>query len=991
MDIKDLVQRFEEDLTHYKSTNYNESQLRTDFLDPLFFLLGWDISNDSGKPTNVREVLVEESLKTTKRESTKKPDYTFRLNSERRYFVEAKKPSIDISKEHEPARQLRRYGFTARLKVSVLSNFEYLAIYDCSSTVKSSDNVTHSRIKIWHYSEYISKFDEIYELLSKDSVYTGSFDASWQDIAQKIEHFSVDSLFIKQINRWRLGLAENFKQIKPFIDDEQLNDLTQAYINSIVFLRVCEDRDLEVYESLLELSTREDYDAFRQELLKADKKYNSGLFDLPYADVFVTDSNNYIWTIIQELYYPESTYSFSVFSSDILGNIYEVFLGEKVDSSSGELILKPKAENVDRDVVTTPTNIIQDILEVCVFENFEKENLESILKRKFADIACGSGAFLLELYQLLQDMLVDHYLENQQHERLIEVGRTNYKLNFRDKRLLLENCIYGVDKDYNAVTAARFGLLLKLLEGEDNTTITIPALPILNKNIVYGNSLLDSNNISSHHCETGINPFDFEETRFDVIVGNPPYMSTENMKNITPDEYELYKKEYTTAYKQFDKYYIFIERAMNLLNKNGILGYILPSKFMKTGSGKKLREFIVTNGYLHKMVAFGANQMFRGKTTYTCLLFLRKAINNPKYYEVKNLIDWLNKQDIAFEDVNEGELTDATWALGKVNKRILGELENRTVPLSEIVGKNCIANGIQTSANKVYIHKAKRIDKNYIYFDFQGNEYMVEKELTRPYYETSRVKGEGLYSYSDITPNSFVIYPYRVKSGVAKLVPLSEINCSYPCLYEYLMVIKPILNKSNRSIKPTPLSADEWHRYGRSHGLNACDTELKIVVGVLSAGYKYSIDRNRTFVSSGGTAGYCPIKIPEDCDYSVFYIQALLNSKYCEWFVSQYGEINRGKYLSRGTKIIEKLPIVPIDFTDHESKKVHDSIASLQSNMNSLYMDIEKAGSNDRVLIPLKRKFDKNKQKMEKRLKELFNLGDLDASVPSVEELYENL
>ena len=152
MPISNLIKKYDANRDAYLKSSYNETQLRADFLDPFFELLGWDIKNSQGKPTNEREVLLEESLKKDATSNTKKPDYTFRLYSERKFFVEAKKPSVKIDSNSDSAKQVRRYGFTAKLKISVLSNFEYLAIYDCSNAVTPSDPATLSRISCLLYT-----------------------------------------------------------------------------------------------------------------------------------------------------------------------------------------------------------------------------------------------------------------------------------------------------------------------------------------------------------------------------------------------------------------------------------------------------------------------------------------------------------------------------------------------------------------------------------------------------------------------------------------------------------------------------------------------------------------------------------------------------------------------------------------------------------------------------------------------------------------------
>ena len=988
MNISELVKKYEADIGVYRSVKYNETQLRTDFLDPLFTILGWDITNSNGKPTNEREVLVEEGLRAKKGANTKKPDYTFRLYSERKFFLEAKKPSVDVSTDPSPAKQVRRYGFTAKLKISVLSNFEYLSIYDCSSIVDENSPVQHSRIKIYHYTEYIEKLDEIYHLLSRENVYNGQFDKEWAAIEDKINRFSVDTLFLKQINEWRLNLAHNFVGIKPNISDLELNDLIQLYINSIVFLRVCEDRDLEEYETLFSFAEQEDYSSLITKLNNSDNKYNSGLFSLKYIDEFISDKNSYIWTIIKQLYYPESSYSFSVFSSDILGNIYEIFLGEKISYYDDKIRIIPKAENVDRDIVTTPTHIIKDILRKTIVEYCKGKTDREILSSKFADIACGSGAFLLELFQAVQDILVDYYIENDQ-SKLQVITHCTFKLRYEIKQEILVSCIYGIDKDLNAVKACEFGLLLKLLEGEDNSTISIPALPKLKNNIFYGNSLIDSSSVKQENLEE-INPFDFKDLRFDVVVGNPPYLATENIKKITPKELVIYNTTYTSAYKQYDKYFLFVERAINLLNDDGYFGYILPSKFMKVGAGKKLREYLSKNKVVSEIVSFGANQVFKNKTTYTCLLIAKRTeLNEFSFIEVKKLDDWKVRaeNDFTLGIVETNTLTSDTWILEKITHDILNTLSDRTTSLLDILGEKTIENGIQTSANTVYIHKPTGENEQYIFFEYKGVSYQIEKELTRPYFQTGRGI-DSLYTYRNLTPNAFVIYPYRKVEERIFLVDYEELKSNYPYLSSFLNIIRDKLDNNKRDIKPEPKTANEWYRYGRSQSLENCDVPIKLVVGVLSNGYKYSIDTKSTFISSGGTAGYCPINVPADCQYSIYYIQALLSSKYLEWFASIYGEIFRGGFVARGTKVLKRMPLVTIDFTNKASKNLHDDIANLQRNMNETFSNCEKVSGNQRAYVPLKREFERQKLTMKEKLIELFDLGELDQQIPSISELY---
>lgn len=639
MNISDLVRKYEQNRGYYISEKYNETLLRSDFLDVFFELLGWDIKNENSKSTFEREVLLEEALKGDELH-IKKPDYTFRLFNHRKFFVEAKKPSIKIDIANESAIQIRKYGYTAKLKISVLSNFEYLLIYDCSFPVNNNDNVNKCLIKKYHYTEYEKNFEEIKSYLGKESVYSGNFDKNWEYIEENINKYNVDDLFLKQINDWRLNLGQSIYNIKPDIEETELNDYVQSYINSIIFLRVCEDRNIEEYHALLKIKNKNNFSLLLKKFHDADVRYNSGLFKLPYQKEIIGQISSVYWDIISQLYYPNSPYSFAVFSSDVLGNIYEIFLRDKLYITSKGIIIDRKPENIDRDVVSTPIYIIQNILNLTLKEKLKSKNLDDILKYKIADIACGSGSFLLEAFQYINDYLIDYYTKVD-CSKLIKIGVNSYKLDFKIKKQIMMKCIYGIDKDYNAVETTKFGLLLKLLENE--TTESLPSenaiLPEL-KHIFFGNSLINSNDVQNLDKDliNVINPFDYNDLKFDIIIGNPPYMKTEDIKNLTPLEKPLYKAKFISAKKQYDKYFLFIEQSLNILNDNGIIGYILPSKFTKVGAAKTLRSFLKENKNIKNITSFGANQIFGGKTTYTNILILDKEKNETfEYNEINNL------------------------------------------------------------------------------------------------------------------------------------------------------------------------------------------------------------------------------------------------------------------------------------------------------------------------------------------------------------------
>ena len=994
--IHALVEKYESNRNFYRTLNFNETQVRNEFLDPLFEVLGWDIRNMSGKKTNEREVLLEESLKADAATHSKKPDYTFRLFGERKFFLEAKKPCVDISTDDNPAKQVRRYGYTANLKISVLSNFEDLYIYDTSYKVEDGDTLVKARIKAYHYTDYENVAEELLELVGKESVYTGHFEEVWDDIELNVVHQSVDSLFLEQINQWRLMLGQQILSCDPDLEIDYLGDIVQSYINKILFLRVCEDRNIETYQRLLTIADHNSHKELVAKFKEADNKYNSGLFEELISEDVIGNISSSFWMIIRQLYFPESPYSFTVLSSDILGRIYEIFLAEKLAVVDGELKIVKKPENAERDIVTTPNFVVREILHQTAAEIIQGKTANEINNLKCADIACGSGAFLLELYQLLYDSLVDYYFENDR-SKLVQTSIDTYKLPYEMKRNLLVNCIYGVDKDFNAVEACKFGLLLKLLEDEDVNSLSSfhPILPDLSNNIFYGNSLLSTADVPADDAFE-INPFDFGDRTFDLIVGNPPYMKTEDIKAFTPKEKSLYEKgnRYTSAYKQYDKYFLFIERALNLLKPDGYLGYVVPNKFMKVGAAKELRNFIANNAYLKTMISFGAHQVFADKSTYTCIIVLEKNKHeNFKYSEVSDFIGWRVRNVNAYKFCDRPSVTinADTWILcTDEHLPLLNAVTAHTKPLGDIVGDDYIFNGIQTSANKIYVFvPISETRTTYTFKAFDGNEYEVEKAVTKPYFKTAQ-GADAMSTYRTFKPNARVFFPYKKDNdGHLQLIPLTTIQRRYPLFYTFLMAAKPELDKASRDIQPKPTTADEWYRYGRHQSLEACEVEEKRIVGVLAQTDKYAIDNNGTLVSSGGTAGYCLVSIPSDSQYSIYYIQAILGSIQGEWLASLYGEIFRGGYIARGTKVLKQIPIREIDFTDQNERNVHDDIADRQKRLIELGDKISKAAKNRRSLIPLQRQFDLLKHEQQNVINMLYGMTNDEVSlIPKIKELY---
>ena len=164
-ELQSLVNRFHVNIDFYKDARnaYNEHSCRIEYIDPLLKLLGWDVANEKGLAPQYREVIAENYSTRTDR-----PDYTITLRGVPKFFVEAKKPEVDITKDVAPAFQTRKYGWNAKHRLAVLTNFEYLAIYDTCHIAHEGDGCAVARYRLYHYTEYVEKIEEITKLISRD-------------------------------------------------------------------------------------------------------------------------------------------------------------------------------------------------------------------------------------------------------------------------------------------------------------------------------------------------------------------------------------------------------------------------------------------------------------------------------------------------------------------------------------------------------------------------------------------------------------------------------------------------------------------------------------------------------------------------------------------------------------------------------------------------------------------------------------------------------
>jgi len=938
-ELEELISRFEKNESEYikSGSSYNETELRSDFLNKFFEILGWDVLNERGLSKPFREVVLEANVSNTG--IYQKPDYEFRFNGEKRFYLEAKKPSVDIISSKEAVYQTRRYGWSAGLNISVLSNFKNLSIYETLTVPNENDDTRVAKVHEFHYKDYINRFEEISSLISKEALKNGSFDRNFSIPAgERRGKSSFDNYFLSQIESWRLLLANDLVINNPDISIDELNYLIQVFINRIVFLRVCEDRNLEKYGTLKTLDKNNSVKELLSLFNEADKKYNSGLFDFIRDKLTpsVIISNSVLIKIVSDLYYPNSPYAFSVIDPKILGDIYEQFLARivtKNQSNNINLEYKPEVK-IANGVYTTPSFIVKEIVKETVSRKIVDTG--EILKIKVADIACGSGIFLLEAYDNLLASYLDNCIkQNNKSDLRIDDYGDSY-LRIEAKREILQKQIYGVDIDEQAVEVTKFSLLLKLLEDvslpEINSLVEKKekVLPSLEKNILCGNSIVDASYLSyrsSSEIDKSENnlvrpfvwrqsfPFVFSNGGFDVIVGNPPYTKIQHMVQYSPKEVEYYKSEfspYLSAHaNNFDKYHLFFERGVALLAKDGYLGYIIPHKFMTTRAGEYMRQLVASKRILRNIIHFGAIQVFEGQaTTYTCIIIVQKSDGEKfSFQKVVDLDIWKNRGEIENMTLLETNILGRSpWVfVSKKDSEIISAIEKSNPGKFSDIAEIFV--GIQTSADDIFFINVDKCDENYIYFkDKNGDPTIIEKGILK-----GAILDQSISPFRQIVPNKQLIFPYEEKNGKILLISEDDLKAKYPKSYQYLLK-----HKSSLAKRSMPNKEEKWYQFGRSQSLNKFNS-VKIIIKNPASFACAVFDDNDLLFSGGGNGPYYGVR-PLGAS-NVFFIMGLLNHPLFDKWVKLRSSIFRGEYYSFGKQFIEGFPI-KIPTSDYEKGAV---------------------------------------------------------------------
>lgn len=996
--IKDLVARFQENRDAYISGAYNETQLRQEFLNPFFEALGWDVYNKNGYAEAYKDVIHEDAIKVGG--YTKAPDYCFRIGGVRKFFVEAKKPSVNVKEDISPAFQLRRYAWSAKLRLSILTDFEEFAVYDCRIKPNKTDKPANARILYLTYNDYVNRWDEIASVFSREAILKGSFDRYAETGKGKRGTAEVDAEFLKEIERWRELLARTIALRNPGLSQHELNFAVQQTIDRIIFLRICEDRGIDEYNRLHSVVNganvyRRLCDLFR----KADEKYNSGLFhfsqekgrgepDRLTLNLIIDDKP--LKEIIAGLYYPECPYEFSVLSADILGQVYEQFLGKVIRLTNGHRAVvedKPEVKKAG-GVYYTPTYIVDYIVKNTVGKIVDNRSTpKNISSLRILDPACGSGSFLIGAYQYLLDRHRDWYVANNPQKwatgrkpALYQAHGGEWRLTTAERKRILLNNIYGVDIDPQAVEVTKLSLLLKVLEGESEQTLSKQlrmfherALPDLDNNIKCGNSLIGPDFYKGRQIQMfndeerlRINVFDwhteFPEIMrgggFDIVIGNPPYVRQEMLGGLKT----YFQMNYKTYHGTADLYVYFIERGISLLKEGGLFGYIVANKWMRANYGEPLRRWLKQQR-IERIVDFGDLPVFQQATTYPCILVVSKREkSNPHPAIIKRDaegVDVTQVTTLAFDSlesyiqenhyhVSYQFLDDKGWSLSDdATQKLLDTLKSRGVPLGDYVqGK--IYYGIKTGLNEAFV--ISEITKDRLIAEDKKSAELIKPFLAGK--EIKRYHPPDIQKYLILIPKGWT----RIQSGNEKNAWNWFIQ-NYPAVARHLQPFQPKAEKRYDK-------GDYWWE------LRACDyysafKKQKILYPDIAAHSQFTYAQDEIYMVN--TLYFIPL---DD-----LYLLGLLNSKLLECIIHSFSPPVRGGYYRYFSQYIKQLPIRTINFADPTEKARHDRMVEMVEQMLSLNKQLA-AARTAHEKAALQRQIEATDRQIDFLVYELYSLTD---------------
>ncbi len=619
---KELKEKLERLLKDYQSYSVderegmNEDDTRAKFIDPLLKgVLEWD-EHDIDRQKSIESLTPEGHMK--------RADYSYPKIP--KIIVEAKKLNVPID-NGDFDNQVIDYAYSKAVNWAVLTNFKSFRVWYVTRKKKNMFcrlNIAEDNIE--------QTVEELFYFL-RENIFNGVLDKKAEVRGIKLQEIDITADLTESLNISRQKINNYLKkEYEKKYKEEEREELTQGIINRLIFIKKVEAESLE--ENKLEQVVRKERTNISDKVVEIftyyRKKYDSDVFGLPDEKAEVEKLNiedKFTLELLKAISNPvdsERAYNFAAMDVDVLGSIYENYLAY---IQRGIKLVGGKEKRKGQGIYYTPRYIVNFITKNTVEKILNNKGLSKVKEVKILDPACGSGSFLVSAIENLDQYYRVHY--------------KNWAELSRDEKLkLIKNNIFGVDLDERAVSIAKLNIYLQVLtqRGQADIRAHHTLLPELKENVKLGNSLIVEEKIAGEAFDWRK---EFKDTMggggFDVIIGNPPYVRVDSLKE---EEKSYWKEKFETATGKYDIYYLFVELSLELLKEEGLFGFIIPNKFCAASSAKVLRDKLINNTKSLSIVSVSSMGVFRDAANYPVILLFRKG-KGLKEIEIGNATDQL--------------------------------------------------------------------------------------------------------------------------------------------------------------------------------------------------------------------------------------------------------------------------------------------------------------------------------------------------------------
>lgn len=912
--LRNLVDRFLAAKVAGSLNDASEATIRT-WIDELLSVFGWNVQD-------TQQVLTEHTLEKNERQKLKgigstniRPDYTLVNGKVSLLFVDAKSLDVDIENSKEVAFQIRSYGWSIGAPYSIVTNFGQLSVYDCSYMPSLSDEARYARRVFMTAEDFVENFEVLNAFLSRNNILAGSI----KFIQAKEE--SLDEKFSMMLGKVRIDLAKAIIDKNKIDSVNALSYYVQIIINRILFIRVCESRGLEEDGLLKTFLQGGFWELFKQSSYgDFYNHYDGPMFKkIPSLQSLVIE-NGVFESFLNNLYYP-SPYRFDVIPLKTLSDIYDLFLGYQLIVRGKEVADELRSEfKKSNGAVTTPEHIVNRVIESTMSLNdIENLSIEQCFNLKIIDIACGSGVFLVGVYEYLIKQIEKKIKSGEKCEERLYTQLDTPVLNIDGRRKLINDCIYGVDINPEAIEVAKMSLCLKLIDNyypKDFEAVGLLGSQILQgigANIKCGNSLVGTDvvkefpSINDDIAELqATNAFDwekafpdvFEDGGFDYVVGNPPYVEVKYYNVNLPYMAEYIKRMYSSSRNgKIDLVIPFMEKGISLLNSSGRLGYIVQKRFFKTDYGKGIRKLLTTRKKLNGVYDYAETDLFAGRITYVAIIV---CDNNER----NNDFVWYVKSDTnETQLLNHDSLTETPWNFENARLNALRiRLAAKLGTLKDICN---VKVGVQVLWNDAFQIHINSIEGDKIHgFSAIDDNITIELDACKPLLCNERFAPLTKRDYS-----TYALFPYEVTDdGKVTELSMSDIKEKFPLAYKYLQKHRDqiVAKVETLPVRNRDYNMQEhWHLFTRANNHGAIYEKLVIPMtaqypqaAVITDKHVYCDNANMFFV-----------QIPNVTETKLYALSALINSTVFCTIARSIANPQQGGYYKFNKQFLDHVPV----------------------------------------------------------------------------------